>query len=117
MLKFLKIFQPKSDAAALETMRARFERVTTEMNEVLSDFDELPEIRIDPKSRRIVIIPPEQFADEALALPKPDDESGHADTSADARADADAGTGRETDGESGKETAGKAERNLSQNAA
>lgn len=71
MLRFLNIFKTDGSKATQETMRARFERVTAELDEVLADLDSLPRIDIDPEARSISITPPEQFADEALALPSP----------------------------------------------
>jgi hypothetical protein len=73
MFKFLKVFTNTPDQKPeLETMRARFERVTAELNEVLEDLEELPDVSLDVSGRRVTFNAPEQFSDEALALPKPD---------------------------------------------
>lgn len=87
MFKFLKVFTNTPDQKPeIETMRARFERVTAELNEVLSELEELPDVSFDVSGRRVTFAAPEQFADEALALPKPDADElkGAADKSDDA---------------------------------
>lgn len=73
MFKLLNLFRPTETEIETESMRARFERVTAELNDVLSQLDELPELTVDATNRRIDVTTPEQFADEALALPKPSD--------------------------------------------
>lgn len=71
MLRFLNIFKAQDAPPVPETMRARFERVTAELADVLGELEELPPFEIDPGTRRISFTAPEQFADEALALPSP----------------------------------------------
>lgn len=74
MLKILNFFKPGSKDAKLMTMRQRFEAAEAEMNAVLAELPEMPVMRIDAVQRQIDISAPEQFADEALALPAPEPE-------------------------------------------
>jgi len=95
MLKFLNIFKSEEAPAQIETMRARFERVTAELNDVLSELEELPPIQIDPAMRQMQFTAPDQFSDEALALPKPSDtETAPSEAAQDVQTDStDAGNG------------------------
>ena len=72
MFKILNFLKSGTGNAKLVTMRQRFDAAQQEMNAVLSDLNEMPVVRIDALTRRIEITAPEQFADEALALPAPD---------------------------------------------
>ena len=74
MLKILNFFKPNTEDAKLLTMRERFESAQTEMNAVLEDLSEMPKFTVDVASQRIEFCAPEQFADEALALPAPEPE-------------------------------------------
>lgn len=73
MMKILKFFGPKTKEAKMVTQRQRFEAACAELNDVLGELDKMPVVQIDAAARQITITAPEQFADEALALPKPDD--------------------------------------------
>lgn len=72
MLKILNFLKPGTSETKLITMRQRFEKAQEEMNAVLGALEEMPVVQIDPLQRRIEITAPDQFADEALALPAPD---------------------------------------------
>ena len=72
MLKIFNFFKSATGEPEFISMRQRFEAAQTEMNAVLSDMQEFPRVTIDAKNRKIEIETPEQFADEALALPAPD---------------------------------------------
>jgi len=74
MLKILNFFKTGENPTKLLTMRKRFERAQEEMNAVLTDMTEMPEISINAVERSIEIKAPDQFPDEALALPAPDTE-------------------------------------------
>lgn len=56
---------------APETMRVQFERALGEVNSVLAELDPKPSITFDPVQGTIAFELPEQFPDEALALPAP----------------------------------------------
>lgn len=75
MLKFLNVFRAQKETPMLMTHRQQFERALEDMNTVLQTFDVMPAVTLDPASRTISITPPDQFPDEALALPKPDPEN------------------------------------------
>jgi hypothetical protein len=64
-----------------EGQRARFERLITELNEAIADLPEKPAVTITPESGTLSFDLPEQFPDEALALPKPDAEAAAGDAS------------------------------------
>lgn len=89
MFKFLKVFSNEPKSPEIETQRARFERVTAEMNEVLADLDVLPDVQFSAADKRIIVTAPDQFPDEALALPKPDAEPSAKTTGGDDAASAD----------------------------
>lgn len=70
MLKFLTRF--RADTAANETDREQFVRALKDLNDVLSRLPNRPDITVSGASGIITIDTPDQFPDEALALPKPD---------------------------------------------
>lgn len=71
MFKFL--FGTKEKATVVvETKRQTLKRALAEVNEVLDALDPKPKIAVDLASGRIEIADPEQFPDEARALPAPD---------------------------------------------
>ncbi len=71
MFKFL--FRGKSTPEVeIETDRARFARLVEEINAMIDALAVKPRVTIDPETGHILPEAPEQFADEALALPAPD---------------------------------------------
>ena len=72
MLKIFNFLKKETGEAKLVTMRERFEAAQSEMNAVLASLAEMPQINIDAKAQQVTFTAPEQFADEALALPAPD---------------------------------------------
>jgi hypothetical protein len=71
MFKFL--FGGRSTPeVTIETDRARFERLVSELNAVIDGLAVKPRVTIDPETGHILPETPEQFADEELALPAPD---------------------------------------------
>ncbi|MGH1578948.1 hypothetical protein [Planktotalea sp.] len=72
MLKLFKFFKTDKGEAEILTMRARYTMALDEMNAVLATLDEMPVLTIDAAARRIDMTAPEQFSDEALALPAPE---------------------------------------------
>ncbi|MEP5153733.1 hypothetical protein [Planktotalea sp.] len=94
MLKILNFFKSATGETKVLSMRERFEAAQSEMNAVLGELPEMPSVTIDASARKIDITAPEQFADEALALPAPDTteeesaELAKSDDVADAESDA-----------------------------
>lgn len=76
MLEFLKRLGGGSAPDKPESQRARFERLVAELNEALDDLSDKPAVTVQPDSGHISFEMPEQFPDEALALPKPNAEEG-----------------------------------------
>ena len=75
MLRFL--FGKKPDAPVevkVETQRETFDRLLSELNEALVLLPVKPKVTFDPETGLIDFERPEQFPDEALALPSPDQE-------------------------------------------
>ena len=70
MLRFLFGKKP-SDAVKVETQRQTFERLVSELNEALVLLDPKPKVTLDPVTGTVSFEMPEQFPDEALALPAP----------------------------------------------
>ncbi|MEM9349334.1 MAG: hypothetical protein AAGA47_03665 [Pseudomonadota bacterium] len=83
MLKFLF---GKKPGAKVETQRETFERLVKELNEAIEPLAVKPRVIVDPNLGTIAFATPEQFPDEALALPKPNDEAPREDQSVDADA-------------------------------
>jgi hypothetical protein len=71
MLKIFKFFRSDSGEAKVLSMRARFELAVADMNAVLAGMGEMPKMTIDANARKIEFSVPDQFPDEALALPAP----------------------------------------------
>ena len=82
MLKFL--FRGKKAETKVETNRESFERVVTELNALIAAQPVKPKLILDPESGAIALDLPEQLADEALALPAPDESETTAEVEADA---------------------------------
>lgn len=99
MFKILNFFKTKSGEIETLSMRARFEHAQEELNAVLADLGEMPSITVDAQNRRIDITAPDQFADEALALPAPEEKPQEAVE------DSAAANDTEKDAESGAEKA------------
>lgn len=72
MLKILNFFKSTTGETKIISMRERFEAAQSELNAVLAELPDMPAITIDAAARRVDIAAPEQFADEALALPAPE---------------------------------------------
>lgn len=75
MLKFLFGGKKNGSQVAIESDRARFERLIAEMNAMIDTLAHKPRVTIDPATGHILPEMPEQFADEALALPAPEAEA------------------------------------------
>ncbi len=71
MFKFLFGGKSNSPEVTIETDRTRFVRLVAELNEVIDGLGVKPRVTIDPETGHILPETPEQFADEALALPAP----------------------------------------------
>ena len=70
MFKLLN-FGPFKGKVAVESQRQKFTRALEELNEVVEALADKPQITFDPQSGRIDFALPDQFPDEALALPAP----------------------------------------------
>lgn len=70
MFKFL-FGGRKTPEVTIETDRARYGRLVAELNEMIDGLAHKPRVTIDPATGHILPETPEQFADEALALPAP----------------------------------------------
>jgi hypothetical protein len=77
MLEFLKRLGGGGTPSQPESQRARFERLVADLNEALDDLSDKPAVTVQPDSGHISFEMPEQFPDEALALPKPDESVDH----------------------------------------
>lgn len=74
MFKFLKFGRGKKPEAVIETQRQTFERLVGELNEAIASLPEMPAVTVNPVTNEISFALPEQFPDEALALPAPEPE-------------------------------------------
>ncbi|MEM1374053.1 MAG: hypothetical protein AAGF78_06690 [Pseudomonadota bacterium] len=70
MLKFL--FGAKSGMMKSESQRDTFERLVKELNEAVAALPQKPKVTVDLATGAIAFDRPDQFPDEALALPKPE---------------------------------------------
>ncbi|OAN80748.1 hypothetical protein A8B78_10210 [Jannaschia sp. EhC01] len=75
MLKFLFGGKKATPEVVIESDRARFLRLVNELNEVIDTLAHKPRVTIDPATGHIEPDVPEQFPDEALALPAPETEA------------------------------------------
>lgn len=73
MLKFLFGGKKTTPEVVIESDRARFTRLVSELNELIDGLAHKPRVMIDPASGHVLPETPEQFADEALALPAPEE--------------------------------------------
>ncbi|ABD55731.1 hypothetical protein [Jannaschia sp. CCS1] len=71
MLKFLFGGKTTTPDVVIEADRARFARLVEEINGMIDTLAHKPRVTIDPATGHILPETPEQFADEALALPAP----------------------------------------------
>ncbi len=74
MLNFL--FGDRTAATRPEKLRVRFDRLVSELNAMIDDLPAKPRVTIDPETGHILPEAPDQFADETLALPRPDADQG-----------------------------------------
>ncbi len=72
MFKFLFGGKKNTPEVTIESDRDRFARLTRELNEMIDGLSDKPRVTFDPATGHILPETPEQFADEALALPAPD---------------------------------------------
>lgn len=72
MLKIFNFLKSSSGRSNAVTMRQRFEEAQSELNAVLADLPEMPTVNIYVKARMLNLDAPDQFPDEALALPAPE---------------------------------------------
>lgn len=71
MLKFLFGGKTTTPEVVIESDRARFTRLVGELNDAIDTLANKPRVTVDPANGHILPETPEQFADEALALPAP----------------------------------------------
>ncbi|MEJ6395390.1 hypothetical protein V8J82_19170 [Gymnodinialimonas sp. 2305UL16-5] len=80
MFKFLFGGTKKAPGVTIETDRDRFARLVSELNGMIDGLVHKPRVTLDPATGHILPETPEQFADEALALPAPEETPERADT-------------------------------------
>ena len=85
MLRF--IFGKKDDTPTVktETHRESFERVMAELNTLMADQPVKPSLSVNLETGQLDLTLPDQLADEALALPAPDEADVDADSEADGK--------------------------------
>jgi hypothetical protein len=71
MFKFLKFGRGKKPEAVIENQRQTFERLVSELNEAIAMLPDMPAVTINPVTNEVSFALPDQFPDEALALPAP----------------------------------------------
>jgi len=71
MFKFL-FGGKKTPEVIPESNRERFARLVSELNQMIETLPVKPRVTFDPETGHILPDTPEQFADEALALPAPE---------------------------------------------
>ncbi|MEL6912970.1 MAG: hypothetical protein AAFP13_00575 [Pseudomonadota bacterium] len=69
MLRFLFGKKPGNP---VETQRETFERQVKDLTATIEAMPVKPRVTVDPNTGEVSFEAPDQFADEALALPKPD---------------------------------------------
>lgn len=74
MFKFLKFGRGSKPKVVIETQRQTFERLVVELNEAIAALPEMPAVTINPVTQELSFALPENFPDEALALPAPEAE-------------------------------------------
>ena len=75
MFKFLKFGRGSKSKVVIETQRQTFERLVGELNEAIAALPEMPAVTINPVTQELSFALPENFPDEALALPAPEAEA------------------------------------------
>lgn len=70
----------------IETQRETFTRLIEELNAAIALLADKPKVTIEPATGAVSFELPEQFPDEALQLPAPDEEASEAEA-ADAEAE------------------------------
>ncbi|MFT6426133.1 MAG: hypothetical protein ACJAXG_000053 [Celeribacter sp.] len=73
MFKFLKFGRGAKSNVVIETQRQSFERLVGELNEAIAALPDMPAVTINPVTNEVSFALPENFPDEALALPAPDE--------------------------------------------
>jgi len=91
MFDFLKRLRGVPEAAK-ENQRERFTRLIEELNEAIADLPEKPAVTVTPETGSLSFDLPEQFPDEALALPKPEEDPAPESPPADAAESEDSAT-------------------------
>ncbi|MEM8882264.1 MAG: hypothetical protein AAGC82_16865 [Pseudomonadota bacterium] len=75
MLNFLFRGRNKAEPEVkIETQRETFIRLTQELNDAIAKLADKPAVTVEPATGQVSFALPEQFPDEALALPKPETE-------------------------------------------
>ncbi|MGV6812213.1 MAG: hypothetical protein ACWA47_08210 [Brevirhabdus sp.] len=82
MFKFLKIGRRKPEPV-IESQRETFTRLVEELNSAIDALSDKPAVTIDPATGRVSFELPEQFPDEALALPAPEKKTEDAEAQSD----------------------------------
>lgn len=77
MFKFLRLGRRAAPQPVIETQRETFERLVQELNGAIDALPDKPAVTVDPASGNISFNLPEQFPDEALALPAPETDADH----------------------------------------
>lgn len=71
MFKFLRLGRRAAPEPVIETQRETFTRLIEELNSAIDALADKPAITLDPATGHVSFDIPEQFPDEALALPAP----------------------------------------------
>ena len=74
MFSFLKFGRNAKPEVVIETQRQTFERLVGELNEAIALLDEKPAVTVTPSTGALSFELPDNFPDEALALPAPEPE-------------------------------------------
>jgi hypothetical protein len=74
MFKFLKFGRGAKSNVVIETQRQSFERLVGELNEAIAALPDMPAVTINAVTNEVSFALPENFPDEALALPAPEKE-------------------------------------------
>ena len=72
MFKFLFGGKKEVEVIVRESDRDRFQRLIDELNGIVDQLPVKPKVTLDPATGHVSYEMPEQFQDEALALPKPE---------------------------------------------
>lgn len=88
MFKFLKFGRGAKSNVVIETQRQCFERLVGELNEAIAALPDMPAVTINPVTNEVSFALPENFPDEALALPAPEETAPEETAEGDVVADA-----------------------------